>query len=118
MGWGRAMPWRESPARVQQRVRPSRKRANVSLKTPAPNWLAKLAQRQAAVQAARKVAEAISTKLIENLRAASDLAERQYRVGALGVNLLVEAHREYLDALESRNEAVIQAGATASTSTF
>ena len=67
------------------------------------------AQRQAAVQAARKVAEAISTKLIENLRAASDLAERQYRVGALGVNLLVEAHREYLDALESRHEAVIQA---------
>ena len=67
------------------------------------------AQLQAAVQAARKVAEAISTKLIENLRAASDLAERQYRVGALGVNLLVEAHREYLDALESRHEAVIQA---------
>jgi outer membrane protein, heavy metal efflux system len=67
------------------------------------------AQRQAAVQAARKVAEAVSTKLIENLRAASDLAERQYRVGALGVNLLVEAHREYLGALESRHEAVIQA---------
>jgi cobalt-zinc-cadmium efflux system outer membrane protein len=67
------------------------------------------AQRQAAVQAARKMAEAISTKLIENLRAASDLAERQYRVGALGVNLLVEAHREYLDALEGRHEAVIQA---------
>ena len=67
------------------------------------------AQRQTAVQAAGKVAEAISTKLIENLQAASDLAERQYRVGALGVNLLVEAHREYLDALESRHEAVIQA---------
>ena len=67
------------------------------------------AQRQNAVQAAGKVAEAISAKLIENLQAASDLAERQYRVGALGVNLLVEAHREYLDALESRHEAVIQA---------
>jgi cobalt-zinc-cadmium efflux system outer membrane protein len=66
-------------------------------------------QREAAVQAARKVAEAISNRLIENLRAASDLAERQYRVGALGVNLLIEAHREYLDALESRHEAVIQA---------
>jgi outer membrane protein, heavy metal efflux system len=66
------------------------------------------AQRQAAVQAARKMAEAISSKLIENLRAASELAERQYRVGALGVNLLVESHREYLDALEARNEAFIQ----------
>jgi hypothetical protein len=35
--------------------------------------------------------------------------QRQYRVGALGVNLLIEAHREYLDALQARSEAVIQA---------
>ena len=68
-----------------------------------------IAQRRAAVKSARQVAAAISPELIENLRAASDLAERQYRVGALGVNLLIEAHREYLDALQSRNEAVIQA---------
>jgi outer membrane protein, heavy metal efflux system len=67
------------------------------------------AQRRAAVKAAREVAAAISPQLIDNLRGASDLAERQYRVGALGVNLLVETHREYLDALEARNEAVIQA---------
>ncbi|HEY5707234.1 MAG TPA: hypothetical protein VIS96_16870 [Terrimicrobiaceae bacterium] len=66
-------------------------------------------QRQAAVKAAREVAEAMTSKLIENLRTASDLAERQYRVGALGVNLLIEAHREYLEALEGRHEAVIQA---------
>ncbi|HEU4678949.1 MAG TPA: hypothetical protein VFS35_05470, partial [Terrimicrobiaceae bacterium] len=37
------------------------------------------------------------------------LAERQYRVGALGVNLLIEVHREYLDALQARYDAVIQA---------
>ncbi len=67
------------------------------------------AQRRAAAKAAREVAAAIPPELIENLRAASDLAERQYRVGALGVNLLIEAHREYLDALQARNEAVIQA---------
>jgi outer membrane protein, heavy metal efflux system len=66
-------------------------------------------QRRAAAKAAREVAAAVSSKLIENLRGASDLAERQYRVGALGVNLLIEAHREYLDALQARNEAVIQA---------
>jgi outer membrane protein, heavy metal efflux system len=66
-------------------------------------------QRRAAAKAAREVAAAISPELIENLRGASDLAERQYRVGALGVNLLIETHREYLAALESRNEAVIQA---------
>jgi len=67
------------------------------------------AQRQAAVDAAREVVNAIPPKLIENLQSASDLAERQYRVGALGVNLLIEIHREYLDALEARNEAAIQA---------
>jgi outer membrane protein, heavy metal efflux system len=67
------------------------------------------AQRLAAVKAAREVAAAILPELIDNLRGASDLAERQYRVGALGVNLLIEAHREYLDALQARNEAVTQA---------
>ena len=66
-------------------------------------------QRQAALKAAREVVNAIPPKLITNLQAASDLAERQYRVGALGVNLLIEIHREYLDALEARNNAVIQA---------
>jgi len=67
------------------------------------------AQRQAAIKAAREVAAAISPELIESLRGATDLAERQYRVGALGVNLLIEVHREYLNALQTRNEALIQA---------
>jgi outer membrane protein, heavy metal efflux system len=67
------------------------------------------AQRRAAAKVARGVASAIPPELVENLRGASDLAERQYRVGALGVNLLIEAQREYLDALQSRNEAFIQA---------
>lgn len=67
------------------------------------------AQRQAAAKVAWEVATVIPLELIENLRAASDLAERQYRVGALGVNLLIEAHREYLGALQARNEALIQA---------
>ncbi|HET7237394.1 MAG TPA: hypothetical protein VFI76_00085 [Terrimicrobiaceae bacterium] len=68
-----------------------------------------IAQRRNAAQAAREIAVAISPELIENLRNASELAERQYRVGALGVNLLIEVHREYLDALQARYEAVIQA---------
>ena len=67
------------------------------------------AQRHTAVRVAKKVAAVISPKLTEKLQSASDLAERQYRVGALGVTLLIEAHREYLDALQARSEAVIQA---------
>lgn len=68
-----------------------------------------LALRRAALDAAREVAAAMPDKLVENLKSASDLAERQYRVGALGVNVLIEAHREYLDAMKTRNEAVTQA---------
>lgn len=66
-------------------------------------------RRQAAAAAAREIVAAISPNLVENLRAASDLAERQYRVGSLGVNILIETHREYLNALQTRNDAVIQA---------
>lgn len=65
--------------------------------------------RTIALEAAQEVANQMPAKLIEDLKSASDLAERQYRVGALGVNILIEAHREYLDALEARNEAIAQA---------
>ena len=68
-----------------------------------------IAIRQAALTAARKVSSAMPEDLIANLKAASDLAERQYRVGALGVNILVEAQREYLSALETRNKSLTQA---------
>ncbi len=68
-----------------------------------------LAIRRTALEAANEVANAMPPKLIEDLRSASELAERQYRVGALGVNILIEAHREYLGALEARNDAVAQA---------
>ena len=65
--------------------------------------------RRAAFAAAQEVVAAMPEKLVENLKSTSDLAERQYRVGALGVNVLIEAHREYLGALEARNEALTQA---------
>jgi cobalt-zinc-cadmium efflux system outer membrane protein len=72
-------------------------------------WTREQVQRRAALAAAKEVVEAIPPTLVQNLQAAADLAERQYRVGALGVNLLVEIHREYLDALQSRNASILQA---------
>ncbi len=66
-------------------------------------------RRRLAVAAARDVVKSIPPNLIENLQKASELAERQYRVGSLGVNLLIETHREYLEALKTRNESSIQA---------
>ncbi|MBE2205858.1 MAG: hypothetical protein IAE94_16125 [Chthoniobacterales bacterium] len=66
-------------------------------------------RRRLAVNAAREILKSIPPTLIENLRKASDLAERQYRMGSLEVNLLLETHRGYLDALMTRNEASLQA---------
>ncbi len=67
-----------------------------------------LARRLTAYRSARGVAEAIPPDLIKNLGAASELADRQYRVGALSANLLIEVNREWLDALETRNEVILQ----------
>lgn len=66
-------------------------------------------RRRLAVSAAQDVVKSIPSSLIENLQKASDLAERQYRVGSLGVNLLLETHREYLEALKARNQATVEA---------
>ncbi len=87
---------------------PDQTRARL-LDDAARKWKLEMAQRRAALSAAREVVDAIPPALVQNLQAAADLAERQYRVGALGVNLLVEIHREYLEALQSRNASIIQA---------
>jgi cobalt-zinc-cadmium efflux system outer membrane protein len=60
-------------------------------------------QREFAAQVAREVVAAIPARVIENLQSASELAERQYRVGALDINLLIEIHRQLLDALKAYN---------------
>lgn len=65
-------------------------------------------RRTAAYLSAREVVQAIPTDLIANLAAVSEVADRQYRVGALSANLLIEVNREWLEALETRNETVLQ----------
>lgn len=67
-----------------------------------------LTRRVAAYRSATEVAQSISPDLVKNLGAVAELADRQYRVGALPVNLLIEANREWLDSLESRNASVLQ----------
>lgn len=68
-----------------------------------------LARRTMAYRGALEVAQAAPPDLIKNLGAAAELADRQYRVGALSSNLLIEVNREWLDTLEARHEAVLQA---------
>jgi outer membrane protein, heavy metal efflux system len=47
--------------------------------------------------------------LVEQSRETSDLADRQYRTGAISVPLFLEVQRGFLSTLRTRNEAVLQA---------
>jgi cobalt-zinc-cadmium efflux system outer membrane protein len=68
-----------------------------------------LTRRSQVSAAAREVATAVPEKLVQNLKAAAELADRQYRVGALPVNLVLEVNRESLGAITTRNDAILRA---------
>jgi cobalt-zinc-cadmium resistance protein CzcA len=68
-----------------------------------------LQRRLRAQQAATELMAAIPTENVTELREGAELAERQYRVGGVSVSILVEIQREYLEAVETRNEAILQA---------
>jgi cobalt-zinc-cadmium efflux system outer membrane protein len=53
--------------------------------------------------------EGTPADLVPKLREAADLADRQYRTGAVGVQLFLEVQREFLAAHQLRNEAVLGA---------
>ena len=50
--------------------------------------------------------EAVSAASVEDMHAAADLAERQYRLGAIGVQLFLDMQREYLNVQRRRHEAL------------
>jgi cobalt-zinc-cadmium efflux system outer membrane protein len=69
---------------------------------------AEIARRYRSFEAYRRELEQTDGKLIEQLREASDLADRQYRTGAIEVTLFLEVQRAFLQAQRIRHEA--QAG--------
>ncbi len=60
------------------------------------------------LQLNRKLLEATPEKTISNLRSAADLADRQYRTGAIPVALYIEVQREFLNSLKIRHETFLQ----------
>ncbi len=62
-----------------------------------------------ASEADREIAALIPEKLIGGLKAAAELADRQYRAGALPVSLVLEVNREALNAIATRHEAFLRA---------
>lgn len=67
---------------------------------------AEISRRYRAVERNRQLLERIPATMVTDLRAAHDLAERQYRVGAISLSLYSEVQREFVSALKARTEAV------------
>jgi len=70
---------------------------------------AEIARRYRAYELNRQQLEEIPDSVIGNLRDASDLADRQYRTGAVDVQLFLGVQREFLNARKIRNAAVLEA---------
>ncbi len=66
-----------------------------------------IARRCRAYELSRKQLDQIPDDLIDKLRNASDLADRQYRTGAVNVQLFLEVQREFLNAQKIRNAAIV-----------
>lgn len=48
------------------------------------------------------------SETVQQLREAADLADRQYRLGAINVQLYLEVQRQFLNAQEIRNQAILE----------
>lgn len=70
---------------------------------------AEIARRYRAYELNRRQLEQISDAAIGDIRDASDLADRQYRTGAVGVQLFLEVQRSFLNTQKIRNDAVLEA---------
>lgn len=70
---------------------------------------AEIARRYRAYALTRQQLERIPESVIGNLREAADLADRQYRTGAVDVQLFLEVQREFLNAQKIRHAAVSDA---------
>lgn len=68
-----------------------------------------IARRCRAYELSRKQLSQIPDNLIHQLRDASDLADRQYRIGAIGVQLFLEVQQEFLNTQKILNEAAMDA---------
>ena len=66
-----------------------------------------IARRCRAYELCRKQLNQMPADIIDKLRDASDLADRQYRTGAVNVQLFLEVQREFLNAQKIRNEATV-----------
>lgn len=70
---------------------------------------AEIARRVRFYELAQKQLAQTPDKVLTDLQAASDLADRQYRTGAISVQLFLEVQRQFLNTRQLRNEAILEA---------
>ncbi len=68
-----------------------------------------LARRVRAYNRSRELLSSVRGNLVTDLKEAADLADQQFRVGAIGVQLYLEAQQQLLNSQSIRNEAMLEA---------
>ncbi len=68
---------------------------------------AEIARRYRAYELNRNQMEQFSEDTMKKLREASDLADRHYRTGAIGIQIFLEMQRGFLSSLQIRNDALL-----------
>lgn len=69
---------------------------------------AAISRRYRALERNRKLLSQIPEARVSELRSAYELAERQYRIGAISLALFAEVRREFVTALKTRSDVVLE----------
>ncbi|MCO5045513.1 MAG: TolC family protein, partial [Kiritimatiellae bacterium] len=86
-----------------------RAEAEAAWKAERMTVLADVARLRRLYELAVQQANAMPAERVEALRDAAELADRQYRLGAIPVSLFLEMQREYLAVQQLRHEALLNA---------
>lgn len=83
--------------------------AEAQLEAERSAMAAEIIERLTHYEAALKHLDAVPARLVEDMHAAADLADRQYRLGAIPVQLFLEVQRELLAVQQLRHTALLEA---------
>ncbi len=110
VGLAVSMPlsWSSRNRGAIQAAQARRDKAEAELKAEALATRGELARRVRLYAAAVAQVEAVPVSLVESLHEAADLADRQYRLGAIPVQLFLDMQREFLSVQLLRHNAQLE----------
>ena len=102
------LSWRSRNQGTIAAAKAHREKAEADLATEILTARSDLARRLRLYESAVAQVEAIPTSLVESLHDAADLADRQYRLGAIPVQLFLDMQREFLNVQLMRHNALLE----------